>query len=195
MTSLLFIRHAETDMAGKFCGWSDPPVNTSGHKQIEDLIAKLRSEPLSAVFASDLQRSVTTASKLAQAHGVPCISRTALREIDFGEWEGLTWQEIERLDPDMASRWAAKFPRMSVPRGESIEGFEARVLDELNYLQSHATYGLVALVTHAGVIRVALRKLCGMDEQTTWRVTKPYCCSFRVTKHAESEHRLEEVPR
>lgn len=193
MTDLILIRHAETDMAGRFCGWSDPPVNNSGHMQIEELIAKLRSEPISTVFTSDLQRSVTTARKLAQAHGVPCISRTALRELDFGEWEGLTWQEIEKRDPDFAVRWAAEFPRLSVPRGESFEEFEARALEELNYLKTEAAHRLIALVTHAGVIRVALRKLCGMDEQTTWRVTKPYCCSFRVMQHALSEHRLQEV--
>jgi alpha-ribazole phosphatase/probable phosphoglycerate mutase len=193
MTDLIFIRHAETDMAGRFCGRSDPPVNASGRLQIEDVIAKLRSEPISIVFTSDLQRSVTTGRKLAQAHGVPCISRTALREIDFGEWEGLTWQEIEKRDPDFAVRWAAEFPRLNVPRGESFENFEARVLQELTCLGTQATHGSIAVVTHAGVIRVALRKLCGMDEQTAWRVTKPYCCSFRIMRHAQPERRVQEV--
>ena len=65
MNDLLFIRHAETDMTGTFCGQSDPTVNAAGHRQIQKLAEPLRTEPIVTVFTSDLQRSVTTARALA----------------------------------------------------------------------------------------------------------------------------------
>ncbi|MGA2251151.1 histidine phosphatase family protein [Terracidiphilus sp.] len=194
MNDLIFIRHAETHMAGAFCGQSDPPVNAAGHRQIQMLTENLRSEPIAAVFTSDLQRSVTTARVLAEPFDLPCIIRPALREIDFGKWEGLTWEKIEKLDSIFAQQWLESFPHLTPPDGESTEIFEARVMAETSYLLSQAESRSIAVVTHAGVMRVVLRTLCGFDEKTAWALTKPYCCMFRYAHHPHTDRRLQEVP-
>jgi alpha-ribazole phosphatase len=193
MNSLLFIRHAETDMAGTFCGQSDPTVNAAGHRQIQKLAESLRTEPIAAVFTSDLQRSVTTARTLAKYFAIPCITRPALREIDFGKWEGLTWEEIEKLDSTFAPRWLEAFPHLTTPGGESFQIFEARVMAETSYLLSQSESSSIAVVTHAGVMRAVLRTLCGLDEKTAWDLTKPYCCTFRYAHHPHPDRRLQEV--
>jgi len=193
MNDLLFIRHAETHMAGTFCGQSDPSVNAAGHRQIQKLAESLSSEPIAAVFTSDLQRSVTTARALAESFATPCITRPALREINFGKWEGLTWEEIEKLDSTFATQWLEAFPHLTPPDGESFEVFEARVMAETSYLLSQSERCLIAVVTHAGVMRVVLRTLCGLDEKTAWTLTKPYCCTFRYAHHAHPDRRLQEV--
>ena len=193
MNDLLFVRHAETHMAGTFCGQSDPPVNAAGHRQIQKLAERLRTEPILTVFTSDLQRSVTTARALADSFTIPCITRPALREIDFGKWEGLTWEEIEKLDLTFATKWLEAFPHMTPPDGESFEIFEARVMAETSYLLSQSESSLIAVVTHAGVMRAILRTLCGLDEKTTWTLTRPHCCTFRYAHHAHPDRRLQEV--
>ena len=193
MNDLLFIRHAETDMAGTFCGQSDPPVNATGLQQIQKLVEILRTDPIGAVFTSDLQRSVTTARALSDSHGIPCITRPALREIGFGRWENLTWNKIEELDPAFAAQWLGAFPRLTPPDGESFESFEARVMAEANYLASQSEHKLIAVVTHAGVMRVVLRTLCGFDEKAAWALTKPYCCTFRYRHDAHPDRHLQEV--
>lgn len=193
MNDLLFIRHAETHMHGTFCGQSDPPVNAAGRRQIQKLTERLRTESIVTVFTSDLQRSVTTARALAQAFAIPCITRSALREINFGQWEGLTWKEIEKLDTSMAQQLLETFPRMTPPNGESFETFEARVMAEVSYLLSQSPGGLIAVVTHAGVMRAVLRTLCGLDDKTAWDMTKPYCCTFRYAHHSNFDRRLQEV--
>ncbi|MCU1322707.1 MAG: histidine phosphatase family protein [Acidobacteriaceae bacterium] len=193
MNALLFIRHAETDMAGTFCGQSDPTVNAAGHRQIQKLAESLRPEPIAAVFTSDLQRSVTTARALAESFAIPCITRPALREINFGRWDGLTWEEIEKLDSTFAQRWLKAFPYLTPPEGESFKIFEARVMAETSYLLSQSESSSIAVVTHAGVMRVVLRTLCGLDEKTAWALTKPYCCTFRYTHHSHPDRRLQEV--
>jgi len=193
MNELLFIRHAQTDMVGRFCGRSDPAVNAHGEQQIDDLVASLRTEPVAAVFTSDLQRSLRTARALAESHGVPCIPRTALREIEFGAWDGLSWREIEKLDSEFAQRWLEAFPNLTPPGGESVETFEARVMGEMRYLLGQAGHASIAIVTHAGVMRVALRNLCGVDEKTAWALTESYCCIFRYAQHAPMDSRLQGV--
>jgi alpha-ribazole phosphatase len=193
MNNLLFIRHAETDMAGTFCGQSDPTVNAAGHRQIQKLAESLRTEPIAAVLTSDLQRSVTTARTLAESFAIPYIARPALREIDFGKWEGLTWEEIEKLDLTFATQWLEAFPHLTPPDGESFEIFEARVMAETSYLLSQSESSSIVVVTHAGVMRVVLRTLCGLDEKTAWALTKPYCCTFRYAHHPRPDKRLQEV--
>ena len=193
MNDLIFIRHAETDMTGTFCGQSDPLVNAAGHRQIQKLTESLRTEPIAAVFTSDLQRSVTTARYLADALAIPYFTRPALREIDFGGWDGLTWEEIEKLDSTFAQQWLESFPRLTPPGGESFEVFKSRVMAETSYLLSQSESRLIAVVTHAGVMRMVLLTLCGLDEKTAWAITKSYCCIFRYAHQGHTDCRLQKV--
>jgi alpha-ribazole phosphatase len=122
-------------------------VNAAGHRQIQKLAERLRAEPIAAVFTSDLQRSVTTVRALAESFAIPCITCPALREIDFGKWEGLTWKAIEKVDLTFATQWLEAFPHLTPPDGESFEIFEARVIDETCYLLSQSESSLIAVVT------------------------------------------------
>ncbi|AXC14404.1 Alpha-ribazole-5'-phosphate phosphatase [Acidisarcina polymorpha] len=186
MNDLLFIRHAETDMAGTFCGHSDPALNDDGFRQVERLLHSLRSERIDAVYSSDLQRCHTTARALAETHAVPCFTSRGLREIHFGLWEGLTWQQIETLDSNYAARWVNEFPQLSAPQGESIESFERRVCAETENLLHRLNSGLLAVVTHAGVIRSVLRLLCGVDGTDSWARSIPYCSTLRYFQSSRS---------
>jgi broad specificity phosphatase PhoE len=176
---LLFIRHAETDLAGRFCGHSDPPVNERGLRQIEELLETLRAESIDAVYTSDLSRSLITANAIGRVFELSPISVPELREIGFGEWEGLSWAEIESRDLAYARRWSEAYPKLPAPGGELFEAFQSRVLSEVQRLLTEASRGCAAVVTHAGVMRVVLRSLCGLGEQESWEQTKAYCGFFR----------------
>ena len=54
--------------------------------------------------------------------------------MNFGDWEGMSWEQIEQLDPEYAQEWMAAYPHLPAPSGESFEAFEARVLEEVNHL-------------------------------------------------------------
>jgi broad specificity phosphatase PhoE len=180
--TLLFIRHAETDLAGRFCGHLDPPVNERGFRQIEELIKTLRTEPIDAVYASDLSRSLTTADAIARVFGLSPVIVPELREIGFGEWEGLNWREIESRDQAYADRWSKAYPDLPAPGGEHFEAFEFRVLSKVKLLLATMSQRCAAVVTHAGVMRVVLRSLCGLEERTAWERTKVYCGFFRYQR-------------
>lgn len=179
MSELLLVRHAETDLAGTFCGHSDPPVNARGHEQIAYLRRSLRAETVEAVYTSDLQRARTTAEALAEEFAVPCIARAGLREIDFGAWDGLTWSQIEAVDPEYAARWLAAYPQLAAPGGERFDAFEARVRAEIESLPTHRDYRTVVVVTHAGVLRSILQRRCGLTQDQAWARTREYGSVFR----------------
>ena len=181
MSELLFLRHAETDMAGAFCGHSDPELNARGRAQVGELINRLRTEEIGLVYTSDLRRARTTGMAIAEAFGVGCHVRSALREIDFGRWEGMAWEEIERRDGVYARRWIAEYPRLAAPDGERFHDFERRVLDEVKYvsLEAEAADCCIAVVTHAGVLRTVLCALHGCSEDDAWEQTRSYCSIVR----------------
>ena len=178
MTRLLFIRHAETDMARRFCGHSDPPINARGKQQIQALVESIERKSIGAVYCSDLRRSVITAEVLAAASSLSVVAKRSLREIHFGDWEGLSWAEIERRDATYARDWVNAFPKLAAPGGERFTNFEARVMAEVDSLVRLAKDQRIAVVAHGGVMRVALQKLLACSEKEAWSRTLPYCCSF-----------------
>jgi broad specificity phosphatase PhoE len=186
MSEILFIRHAETDMVGTFCGHSDPELNARGNVQVAELIDRLRAEEIGGVYTSDLRRAYATGMAVANAFGVDCHVRPALREIDFGQWEGLPWKEIEQRDESYSHRWIAEYPRLPAPGGEDFCDFERRVLVEVKFLSREAEVAScrIAVVTHAGVLRTVLCALKGCSEEDAWERTRSYCS---IVRHAATD--------
>ncbi len=182
MNSVLFIRHAETDMAGTFCGHSNPPINARGRQQIQKLMSALNEEEIECVFTSDLERAASTAGTLADSLGVPCIKKPNLREIDFGSWEGLTWQQVQEQDEAYARRWTETYPNLPAPGGESFANFQTRVIAEVTGIFDSTGRRQAAVVTHGGVMRVVLQGMCGLADQEAWELTRPYCSFFKYPR-------------
>jgi broad specificity phosphatase PhoE len=179
METLLFIRHAQTDLAGRFCGHSNPPVNEAGQRQIEEMLKILKTESIDAVYTSDLARAFATADAIGRTVGCSPVTVPGFREICFGEWEGLSWSEIESRDPDYARQWSDAYPQLAAPGGEPFEAFQTRVLAEVQRILAITSERCAAVVTHAGVMRVVLRSLCGAEEREAWDRTGTYCGFFR----------------
>lgn len=168
MTDLLLIRHAQTDMAGRFCGHYDPELNERGRQQLVGMVNMLSEHAIRRVYTSDLRRAKQTAQAIATRFGVKLHVRPGLREIHFGLWEGLSWNEVEARDPILAKDWAKEYPNASAPQGESFQRFLTRARGEIAFLLGEATKSPIAVVTHAGFIRVVLTNLCGVAEQDAW---------------------------
>ena len=184
--TLLFIRHAETALAGTFCGHTDPPLNDAGLAQLTPLLARIAEIPCTAIHTSDLERARTTAEFIAEPRNLPIHSSAALREIDFGDWETLSWEQIEQRDPAYAARWVAEFPNLPAPGGEPIPQFKHRVLSEISRLRRQAQD--IAIVTHAGVLRVVLEELGHFAPHHAWERTREYTCTIRCTQQSPSGH-------
>ena len=174
MKGLLLIRHAETDMAGRFCGHSDPELNERGHQQLAGVVDRLSEYAIRRIYTSDLHRARQTAEAIALHFGMEFEVRPCLREIHFGQWEGLSWSEIEACDPPLARSWAEQYPNVTAPGGESLQQFERRVCAESAFLFTAATELPIAVVAHAGFMRVLLTEFYGVPEEEAWKLTKEY---------------------
>ena len=174
MSTLIFIRHGETDMAGRFCGHSDPELNAAGELQVARVAEEVANLGIERIYSSDLLRASSTASILARRIGVEVELRENLREIYFGLWEGLSWQEIETRFPQEAGRWKQEFPLRSAPGGEAYAAFTARIERAIEPLLCESYVRMIAVVTHRGVMSYALTRFFGLSEAEAWTKTAPY---------------------
>jgi alpha-ribazole phosphatase/probable phosphoglycerate mutase len=164
VSSILLIRHAQSRLHGRFCGSSDPPLSAAGEAEAQALAAKLRATPIGRIYSSPLRRAVMTAEALAATRGMELSMMDGLRELDFGEWEGLTWSEIELRDPQFAKPWLDQFPKRTAPGGETFKNFQARVESAFAQVQSEMkrdSLGTIAVVAHSAVLGVILARTSG----------------------------------
>ena len=177
MNTIVFIRHGETDMTGRFCGQSDPDLNAVGESQVIRLAEQAAMLGIERIYSSDLRRASRTAIAIAQRIGVGVGYLPALREIHFGLWEGLNWQEIEDRFPKEADRWLREFPLQSAPGGEVYAEFTARIEAVIAPFLEAAAGKTTAIVTHRGVMRYGLTRFFGFSEEEAWTKTVPYCAT------------------
>jgi len=156
---IVLIRHARTVMAGRFCGHIDPPLSAQGVAQLEELKARLTKYPFTHIYSSDLQRALQTAESVAGDYQLPVRVLPSLREIGFGDWEGLNWDEITARDPAYAQHWLSCFPTVAAPNGEDFSALVHRIEAALNLIADEAQDGCAAVVTHAGVICTFLKNV------------------------------------
>jgi alpha-ribazole phosphatase/probable phosphoglycerate mutase len=184
MSAIVLIRHAETDIAGRFCGHRDPDLNSVGESQVIRLAEEVAMLGIERIYSSDLRRASRTAMAIGQRIGVDVNYLPGLREIHFGQWEGLSWQEIEDQFPDEAHQWLREFPLRKAPGGEAYSAFTARIEAAIEHLSSEAASGVIAVVTHRGVMRYALTRFFGFSEEEAWSKTAPYGAIIVATERS-----------
>ncbi len=158
-TTLILVRHAHTELAGRFCGHTDPALSAQGLAQLSDLPRRLRTYSLTHIFSSDLQRARQTADAIAQGCNLQPNLLASLRELAFGSWEGLDWDQVMARDPVYAQRWLDLSPSLPAPEGEVFEDFLNRIHGAMNAIADQVRDGCAVVVTHAGVIRTFLGDL------------------------------------
>lgn len=172
--TILLVRHAHNGMAGRFCGESDPTLSEQGRQQSAKLAEELAKHRLAHLFSSDLRRTQETASYIAATTGLAVELLPGLREMRFGEWEGLNWDEISQKDAAFAERWMTEYPTLSPPGGEDFRAFRERVRGALAEVAGRSTRGSAAVVTHGGVIRTCLLDVLRLPESALATVACDY---------------------
>lgn len=173
MTELLLVRHGETDwnVESRFQGHADPPLNDTGREQARALADELARQRIDAVYTSDLARARETAAIVAARLGVDVVLRRELREIDVGEWEGLTWDDIDARFPNGRRRWEERGHGWE--RGESYDQLGERVVAALREIAAAHPGGRVLVVGHGGTIRSARAHVEGTSVAESRRKSAP----------------------
>ncbi|WP_019938339.1 histidine phosphatase family protein [Bordetella sp. FB-8] len=168
MSEFWFVRHGETDWnrERRLQGWQDIPLNDTGLSQAARLARRLREDamliPFAALYSSDLRRARATAQAVSAATGLPVHIEHGIRERNFGVLEGLQYETLDQTAPEAAAAWRSRDPDRVLKGGESLGGFNSRVLYTIEALARRHTGHRVLVVTHGGALDIIWRRANGI---------------------------------
>jgi broad specificity phosphatase PhoE len=157
-TRLFLLRHGEVEERYHrvFGGRIDMQLSPRGRDQALSLATYLRRHPLEAVYASPMLRAQQTLAPLAAERALHPVTLTDLREVDFGDWTGLTWEQVHARFGVSPFEWLDRMEAGAIPNGETAAQFRVRVGRGLDRILADCPGRSVAVVCHGGVIRMLL---------------------------------------
>jgi len=177
-TRIYLVRHGQVEghEEKRYNGQADVALNPQGQGQYGLLQMRLQKKNISAVYSSDLKRCVEGAQLLAASHGLVPELREELRELHIGDWEGMTWQELQQQYPE---QWQARLDDIvhyQVPGGESLAAMSARVIPVIEQIVDAHPGEEVVVVAHGGVNRVILLEAIGAPLERLFHIEQDYGC-------------------
>ncbi len=163
---LLLVRHGETpwNVTLQYQGQGKVPLNERGLEQARRCAERLTRYGATALYSSDIVRAWQTAEVIGEALALKPTPMPELREIDVGQWEGHTPEELYRRFPDHMAEYRRDPARTVRLGGESYAQLQARALVALNHIQEqHQRDAAIVAVSHGGTIRALLCHVIGLD--------------------------------
>ena len=198
MAEIILVRHGETEWnVGKiYRGRMDINLDEVGIKQAELLGKYLSQTMLDAIYSSPLKRALDTANIIARYSKTSVQVSDNLIDFDYGEWQGLSEEEVKKLYPSLHNEWLTNPHRVRMPHGESLADVRERSLKVINEVISKYK-GRVVLVSHRVINKVLICSLSGLDNSHFWNIkqdltgitTFSYQAGrFILTKHNDTSH-------
>ncbi|MBM7555395.1 alpha-ribazole phosphatase [Halanaerobacter jeridensis] len=174
VTKLILVRHGETDWnkEARFQGNKNVALNQNGEKQAHKLAKRLANEKIDVIYSSDLDRAYKTAKIIAALHKLPIQQRSNLQEIDFGVWEGLTYEEIKEHYPKQFELWDQNPKENGPEQGESLKDIERRVFETIEEILDEHQGQTILVTAHGGVNRVIISNFLEMPLEKCWRLNQ-----------------------
>ena len=164
-SKIYLIRHGEVEFNRKnaYVGSTDLPLNDHGRHQAELLADYLEDKQISAVYASDLKRAYETAEIIAGRIGLQVHALPELRELDYGDWEGVPEADAPKLYPDIFREWRKNPVEIRVPGGETVGELRDRAYPAFCRIIEQVSAANLVIVAHKTTNRVLLCCLLGVD--------------------------------
>lgn len=162
MTDLLLIRHAVNDWVGdRLAGWT-PGVhlNDRGREQAATLARRLADWPIEAIYSSPLERAVETAQAVAEPHGLSVQIEEGVGESRFGDWTGQSIKELAKTPEWQTVQFAPSLSQF--PGGERLAEMQSRAVAAIDRLRAQHPKGIVAVFSHADVIKAMAAHYTGL---------------------------------
>lgn len=188
LTVVDLIRHGEPEGGVRIRGWQDDPLSDRGWRQMWQAVDG--DNPWSLVVSSPLSRCAGFAGQLASRNGIPLQHEERLKEIGFGEWEGLTPDSLCASDPESISRFWNDPTANPPPGGEPFQQFQRRVTQAWRDIEESNRGGHLLLVAHGGVIRMLIAHVLGMPATNLFRMEVPYAARSRICVEQDGVARL-----
>lgn len=187
VTRLFLTRHGETvaNEGRRFSGHSDVALTTRGKAQARALGRRLRHERIDAAYASDLSRARATAEIALRGRELLVTPQAGLRELCFGDWEGLTFQEVREGWPQEFRQFLSVGEGFCAPGGEPLDETRARVVAAMNEIVGRHSDRNVLVVAHGGTLNILLAYVLGISAGNMFRLATNNCGLSIVEFHGE----------
>lgn len=172
MTKLILIRHGQTvwNKLGKYQGQADIELSQEGLAQAKKLAKYFPFENVKAVYASSLKRAMDTGKAVAERFGLSVVPCDELKEIYFGDWEGLTYEEINSIWSDVHEGLFIRPDVTQCPHGESFCDVQKRAVAKLQELVKKHQGETFVIAAHGGVNRTILCYALGLSLRYMWNI-------------------------
>jgi alpha-ribazole phosphatase len=163
--NLYMVRHGQTEASreNRFSGSSDPPLTAAGEAMAHAFAQAYASLKWEAIYSSPMRRARQSADPLGQLTGVQVVIEEGLKEMDYGEWEGLRHDDVKAQWPKDFEYWAANVASRGTPGGETAFQVAARAMRVVEAIRSRHRQGNVLIVSHKATLRVITCALLGLD--------------------------------
>lgn len=181
-TTLYLIRHGESlsNVRSTITGISDVPLSALGHRQAACTAAYLKDTHFDALYASDLSRAFETARPIGESHGMTVTPDPLLRELNCGEWEQKTLEEIAQEFPEQFAVWKENVGQIDLPGGESAAEAQTRIVQAVKAIAERHAGQVVGITTHAMVLRLLISFILGKTLDEVKNV--PFVSNASVTR-------------
>ncbi len=178
MARLILVRHGQTEWnrLKRYQGQTDIELNETGIQQARKAAGRLAKEKIDAIYCSDLVRARQTAEIIAVPHnmGEAIHESPLLREMSFGDYEGMTFEEMDpkfQLIFSADPSWRSSGPDVRAPGGESIADLAARIEQfTRQILEKHNLQETVLIAAHGGPLQVLICQLLGIGIDHWWQI-------------------------
>jgi broad specificity phosphatase PhoE len=183
LTKIILVRHGHVEGIDppRFRGRQDLPLTERGKAQAAAVARRISQKWHPAiVYASPLSRCVLTGAAIAGACGIKCESIAQLNDIDYGDWQMKTYQEMQAAEPELYAAWFATPHLVRFPRGESFQDMVLRSADALRLALEQHPDQTVVMVSHSSVNRALLVQLVDLPLSSYWILAQDACCINEV---------------
>ena len=170
MMRLILVRHGQTEWNadGRYQGQSNVALSDTGRKQAKFLAERFPVKCLDAIYSSDLDRAKETAECVGEKLGVPVHPEKAFRELSFGDWEGLTYQQITARWPEESHKLFTAPDELEIPNGETFRALQNRALAKIDELCKAHVNQTIGIFAHGAINKTILAGLMHIPLHYLW---------------------------
>jgi len=177
---IFLIRHGNTEFNKKniFRGHFDIPLDNFGIEQAEKTGIFLKDIDFDIIYSSPLSRAYKTAEiiKNHQKNNVEIIKEEGFKDLNFGEWEGKGYDEVQKLYSEIYMKWLREPFNAFIPEGENLRDAQNRSWEALKKIISDNKNFIIAIVTHRIITKLLILKMLDINDSGIWKINQDPCC-------------------